>query len=273
MIRYRNIRPLYDEEGKLHFTGLKPGDLARTVLLPGDPHRCRLIAEHFKEARFIGQRSTFAAYTGKTQAGTPVSVVSSGMGCMCVSAAMEEFAHLGVENVIRVGTCAGLQPDIRPGTLSIATGCVRGEGASLEYVPLEYPAVADYRLVTALKEAAEQLKEDHVLGLYRSHDAFYMESIAAHEGLWDRMDIWQAANVVSEENESGTLFPLGYLLGIRTASICVVLGYMLADFDPKGNVFNYPAYTDPGFLEQRVDAETEVVLKAVDLLEDRYHEV
>jgi len=262
---FRVINPKTDETGRMLFTGLKPGDLAETVLLPGDPHRCEVIAGHFAESRFIGQRSTFAAYTGKTKSGTPVSVVSSGMGCMCVALAMEELAKLGVKNVIRVGTCAGLQPDIAPGTLSIATGCVRGEGASYEYVPGEFPAVADYKLVGALEDAAKELNEKHVLGLYRSHDSFYMESIAAHEGLWNRMEIWQAANVVSEENESGTLFPLGYLLGIRTATICVVLGYMLADFDPYKQS-NYPAYTDPHFLEQRVNAETEVALRAVDLL-------
>ena len=272
VIKYRKNKPLYDEEGKLRFTGLRPGDLAKTVLLPGDPHRCELIARQFKDARFIGQRSTFAAYTGYTLKGTPVSVVSSGMGCMCVSLAMEEFAHLGVENVIRVGTCAGLQPDIAPGTISIATGCVRGEGASLEYVPLEYPAVADYRLVSAIRESAEQLKENYVLGLYRSHDAFYMESMAAHEGLWDRMELWQAANVVSEENESGTLFPMGYLLGIRTTSFCVVLGYMLADYDPSG-LSNYPVYGDPAYLEERVNAETKVILNAVDLLEGEDYEI
>ncbi|MBR4422304.1 MAG: nucleoside phosphorylase [Erysipelotrichaceae bacterium] len=262
---FRKTEAMKDKEGRLLFTGLRPGDLAETVLLPGDPHRSKVIADQFKEVRYVGQRSTFAAYTGKTEMGTPVSVVSSGMGCMCVAAAMEEFAHLGVKNVIRVGTCAGLQPDIEPGTLSIATGCVRGEGASYEYVPGEYPAVADYRLVQALEKAAKEAKEPYVLGLYRSHDSFYMESMAAHEGLWERMDIWQAANVVSEENESGTLFPLGYLLGIRTATICVVLGYMLAEADPGGRS-NYPVYTTPHYLEERVDAETKIVLRAIDLL-------
>ncbi|MCR5067552.1 MAG: hypothetical protein K6A14_05785, partial [Erysipelotrichaceae bacterium] len=74
MISYRKTKPLYDPDGRLHFTGLKPGDLAKTVLLPGDPHRCELISRHFGEAKFIGQKSTFAAYTGVTKMGTPVSV-------------------------------------------------------------------------------------------------------------------------------------------------------------------------------------------------------
>ena len=265
MIAYRKTEPLKDPDGRLRFTGLKPGDLAETVLLPGDPHRSAIIAGYFKEAHFVGQRSTFAAYTGITPGGTPVSVVSSGMGCMCVSLAMEEFAHLGVKNVIRVGTCAGLQPDIEAGTLSIATGCVRGEGASYEYVPGEYPAAADYRLVGALEDAAKELGEPHRLGLYRSHDSFYMETKVAHEGLWDRMKLWKAANCISEENESGTLFPLGYLLGIRAATICVVLGYMLSDTDPE-HASNYPVYTKPNFLEDRIHAETMVALRAIDLL-------
>ena len=112
------------------------------------------------------------------------------------------------------------------------------------------------------EKAAEELGEPHVMGLYRSHDSFYMESKSAHEGLWERMEKWKDANAVSEENESGTLFPLGYLLGIRAATICVVLGYMLSDADPG----NYPAYTKPFFLEERIHAETKVVLKAIDNL-------
>ncbi len=259
---YRKTVPLKDAQGRLRFTGLKEGDLAPTVILPGDPHRCQVIARQFEDVRYIGQRSTFAAYTGKTKEGTPVSVVSTGMGCMCVSLALEEFAHLGVKNVIRAGTCAGLQKEIEPGTLAIATGCVRGEGASYEYVPAEYPAFADPLLVCALEDAAKELNEPYVLGLYRSHDSFYMESMAAHEGLFQRMEIWEAANVKAEENESGTLFPLSYLLGMRAASICVVLGYML-ERDLKNN---YPVYLDPDLMERRIDAETKVILRAIDLL-------
>ena len=262
---YLETKAVTDETGALRYTGLKPGQLAPTVLMPGDPQRSKIISEHFARARFEGQRSTFAAYTGATEDGTPLSSVSSGMGCMCVSVALTEFAHLGVHNVIRVGTCAAIQPDVEPGTLMIASGCVRGEGASYEYAPVEFPAVADYRLVAALRRACEELKEPYNVGLYRAHDSFYMESKAAHEGLHERMKIWQDTNVQAVENESGTMFVMGHLLGLRTASICVALGYMLADTDMfDANI--YPAYKDPDFLKKRIEACSRVAIRAAELL-------
>ncbi len=268
---YLNNRPLVGGDGRLKFTGLRRDELADTVLLPGDPQRSEIISGYFDKAAFVGKRSTFAAYTGATGDGTPISVVSSGMGCMCVSVALEEFAHLGVKNVIRVGTCAGVQPEIEPGTLMIASGCVRGEGASYEYAPPEYPAVADHRLVSALAAACAEFGETPDIGLYRAHDSFYMESMAAHEGLKQRMQIWQDTNVRAVENESGTLFTLGYLLGIRTASICVALGYMLADhsmFD--ANI--YPAYKDPDFLKKRIEVASRVSIRAAEILRQREKE-
>lgn len=262
---YLKTKPVLGISGELKFTGLKKGHLAPTVLMPGDPQRSKVISGFFSSAHFVGQRSTFAAYTGKTANGTDISVVSSGMGCMCVSVALEEFAHLDVRNVIRVGTCAAVQPDVEPGTLMIASGCVRGDGASFEYAPPEFPAVADYQLVAALKAACTEMGEVPNVGLYRAHDAFYMESKAAHAGLKERMQIWQDTNVQAVENESGTLFVMGYLLGLRTASICVALGYMMADTDMfDANI--YPAYQDPDFLKKRVEVASRVAVRASEIL-------
>lgn len=264
---YLKTKPVVDSAGSLKFTGLKKGQLAKTVLMPGDPQRSRIISEFFDSADFVGQRSTFAAYTGKT-GDTDISVVSSGMGCMCVSVALEEFAHLDVENVIRVGTCAAIQPDVEPGTLMIASGCVRGEGASYEYAPIEFPAVADYELVDALKQACAEMGEVPNVGLYRAHDAFYMESKAAHEGLKERMKIWQDTNVQAVENESGTMFVMGYLLGLRTASICVALGYMMAETDMfDANI--YPAYKDPDFLKKRIEVASRVSIRAAEIMAEK----
>lgn len=262
---YLNTKPVSGNSGALKFTGLKKGQLAPTVLMPGDPQRSKVISEFFDTARFEGQRSTFAAYTGKTGDGSDISVVSSGMGCMCVSVALEEFAHLDVRNVIRVGTCAAIQPDVQPGTLMIASGCVRGEGASYEYAPIEFPAVADYQLVAALRQACDEMGEVPNVGLYRSHDAFYMESKAAHEGLAARMKIWQDTNVQAVENESGTLFVMGHLLGLRTASICVALGYMMAETDMfDANI--YPAYQDPDFLKKRIETASRAAIRAAEIM-------
>lgn len=269
MIFYHTKKNI-DENGFMSNIGLKEGQVAKSVLMPGDPHRSKIISGFFKTAEFIDQRKTFATYTGTTQNNTGISVMSSGMGCMAVSIALEELAHLGVETVIRVGTGAGIQYPFKPGTLVIATGAVRGEGASYEYVPPEFPAVADYRVVNALIEACKELGEEPVVGLYRSHDAFYMESKASHEGLQERMKIWQDTNVQLIENESGTLFTLGSLLGIKTCSICVALGSMFdegtrAD-DP--NSVAYSVYQDPNFMAKRIEVASRVAIRAIEKLEE-----
>lgn len=101
------------------------------------------------------------------------------------------------------------------------------------------------------------------VGLYRSHDAFYMESKAAHPGLRERMQKWIDTGVLVVENESGLLFTYGHLLGLRTASICVALGSMFAD--PNANV--YGAYADPEHLARRIETATRIAMRAAELLE------
>ena len=266
MKRYYNSRPRLDGEGRLQRTGLKNGEIARGVLLPCDPHRCEIISALFETADFKGRRGTYAAYTGTTPKGEGISVVSSGMGCACVSTVLEDLAHAGAQAVIRVGTCGGVQPGFKPGTIVISSGCVRGEGASYELVPAEFPAVADPYVVSALKRAAEEMGEQPVVGLYRSHDAFYMESKAAHEGLRERMDRWISSGVQVVENESGTLFTFGHLLGLRTASICVALGIIFDALDDKGDAI-YAAYQDPAYLQSRVETASRIAIRAVEILE------
>lgn len=249
-------------DGLLPRTGLAQGGSAPYVLLPGDPHRSKIISGFFRDADFTAHRGTFATYTGHTENGTPVGVTSSGMGCSCVAGALEELVQAGAKAVVRVGTCGGVQPWMTPGRIVIATGCVRGEGASYEVVPPEYPAVADPILVDALTRAARELGEEPLVGLYRSHDAFYMESKAAHPGLRERMQDWIDAGVLVVENESGMLFSYGHLLGLRTASICVALGSMFAD--PNATV--YGAYSDPDFLAGRIALTSRIALRAAELL-------
>lgn len=265
MKQYYLSRPHLDEENRLYNTGLRSGDVAKSVLLPGDPHRSKLISTFFQSSGFVGQRGTYAAYTGTTQNGTGISVMSSGMGCACVPAALEELKQAGAETVIRVGTCGGVQPGFVPGSLVIASGCVRGEGASYEYVPAEFPAFADPAVVDALVRASEEAGEKPIVGLYRSHDSFYMESKAAHPGLRERMQRWIDTNVQVVENESGTMFTFGHLLGLRTGTICVALGSMFDEKDEKGDAI-YAVYQDPNFMAKRIEAVSRIAIRAVELL-------
>ena len=210
-----------NSKGQLYFTGLKDGDIAETVLMPGDLARSKIIAECFKENHFVQGQRTYYTYTGVTQNDTPISVVSSGMGPLAVSTVAEECSQIGMKNLIRVGTGAALLTDYKPGQIIIATGCVRGDGNSYEYVPAEYPAIADPYVTEALIMAAKEMGEEPIVGLYRAHDSYYRETNTAMVDTYERMKPWVDAGVKMVENESATLFTVGPALGLRCGSICV----------------------------------------------------
>ena len=100
-MRYYQSKPDWDETGRLRHIGLARGEVAPAVLMPGDPGRCEAMQRLFAAPHFVGQRGAFATYTGETSGGAPISVMSSGMGCMNVSLALEELSHLGVEDVYK----------------------------------------------------------------------------------------------------------------------------------------------------------------------------
>lgn len=81
-----------------------------------------------------------------------------------------------------MGTSGSLQKDIPEGSFVICTAAVRGDGTTPEYIPIEYPAVADIDVVVALREACREYGIEPYLGIVLSHDAFYLESPGAHEG-------------------------------------------------------------------------------------------
>lgn len=128
---YLTLDPPREPDGTLCRTGLRRS--APVVLLPGDPQRSRKMAALFAEASFTAHRGTFATYTGKTPGGADIAVTSSGMGCACVAAALEELAAAGAEAVIRVGTCGGVQPDLPrgPSSLPVAASAARAQAMSL----------------------------------------------------------------------------------------------------------------------------------------------
>lgn len=267
MKKYYNSKPRLDENGNLERTGLKIGEINKGVLMPGDPHRCDIMAKLFKDPKFLGRTGTYSAYNGKTENGENISVMSSGMGCDCVSTALEDLSIAGGKAVIRVGTCGGVIPGTVPGTLMIASGCVRGEGASYELVPPEFPAVADPYVVKALVQAAKEMGEEQFeVAMYRSHDAFYIESLAAHEGLRDRMQKWIDIDVKAVENESGTLFTFSHLLGLRAGCICVANGSMFDSMEEDGSAI-YSTYKNPAYLQERIEVATKIAIRAIEILE------
>jgi len=218
---------------KQHFTHLQQGDVAETVLLPGDPKRARFIADHFDQAHLVAENQQYVTYTG-TYKGVNVSVLSPGIGCPAVAIAVEELARVGARNLIRLGTGGILQSYIPVGSVIIATAAVRGDGASREYFPLEYPAVADLHIVEALIAAAAQHGVQPYVGIIRSHDAFYLESMLARGDYVARERPWIESNVLCTENESSLLFTLAAARKCRAGTILAVGGHHLF---PEKSVF------------------------------------
>ena len=145
----------YNENGKQYHVALKDGDVGRYVILPGDPKRCEKIAKYFDDAKLIADNREYVTYTGFINC-EKVSVTSTGIGGPSASIAMEELVNCGADTFIRVGTCGGMDLDVKSGDLVIATGAVRMEGTSKEYAPMEWPAVSDFDITTALIEAAKK---------------------------------------------------------------------------------------------------------------------
>jgi uridine phosphorylase len=182
----------------------KTGDVAPYVLIPGDPGRAERIAETFVEPKLIARNREYTLFTGRTAAGTPISVCSTGIGGPSASIAVEELVRIGATHFIRVGSAGGRQPGTPIGSVIVVTAAFRGEGTSLDYIPLGYPAAADLDVTLALRRAIE--------GVVYTRDAFYRRD----DGLNQRLT---EAGVVAAEQECSTVFVVGALLGVKVGAV------------------------------------------------------
>ena len=202
------------------------GDVGRYVILPGDPGRCAKIAELFDDAHFVSQNREYTIYTG-TLLGEKVSVCSTGIGGPSASIAMEELHNIGADTFIRVGTCGGIELDVRSGDVVVATGAIRFEGTTKEYAPIEYPAVPDFDVTAALKEASEELGYRHHLGVVQCKDNFYgqhsPDSMPVADELNSKWKAWIACGALASEMESAALFIVGSVRSVRTGSVMLVI--------------------------------------------------
>ncbi len=203
-----------------------PEDVGEYVLLPGDPKRCKFIAQFLDDARLVADNREFVTYTGYLD-GVKVSVTSTGIGGPSASIAMEELYRCGARTFIRVGTCGGMQLDVKGGDLVIASGAIRMEGTSKEYAPAEFPAVADIQVVNALKQAADKYHAVSHIGVVQCKDSFYgqhePEKKPVGYELQDKWKAWIACGALASEMESAALFVVGSCLRVRVGTVLLVI--------------------------------------------------
>ena len=211
---------------KQYHIQVAPGEVGEYVILPGDPKRCAKIAKYFENAELVADNREFTTYTG-TLDGKKVSVTSTGIGGPSASIALEELVKCGAKTFIRVGTCGGMQLDVKSGDLVIASGAVRMEGTSKEYAPIEYPAVADFNIVNALARAGRELHQHCHVGVVECKDAFYgqhnPEIMPVSYELTNKWEAWLRMGCLASEMESAALFIAGSFLRVRVGSVFVVL--------------------------------------------------
>jgi uridine phosphorylase len=212
--------------GYQYHVGLRPGDIGEYVILPGDPHRVPKIAAYFDDPVKVADSREFVTYTG-TLEGVKVSCTSTGVGGPSASIALEELCNVGGKTFIRVGTCGGMDINVKGGDIVIATGAVRQDGTSKEYAPIEYPAVPDVTVAASLVFAARNLGFKYHTGVVQCKDAFYgqhmPEALPNSHELLNKWDAWLRLGCKASEMESSTLFIVGAYRKVRVGSVFLVV--------------------------------------------------
>lgn len=211
---------------KSYHIGIEDACGAKYAILPGDPGRVESIAKLLDDPVFLAQNREYTSYIGKI-GNEKVIVMSTGMGGPSTAIGIEELHALGVDTYIRIGTCGGMQPEVIGGDVVVATGSIRMEGTTREYVPIEYPAVADLDVTNALVQAAKNLGVTCHAGVVQSKDSFYgqhsPDRMPVGYELNNKWRAWIGAGCLASEMESAALFIVSSVLRARAGSVfCVV---------------------------------------------------
>ncbi len=202
----------------IHIRG-NSGDVAKYVLLPGDPNRAKFVAEHFlTNAVMYTEHRGMLGFTGSYK-GIRVSVQTTMMGCPSAAIAVEELAMLGAKLVIRIGTCGGTSPNLQPADLVIAQAALARDGTTRQYLGEgNHAPIADYRVVRALEVAAGNAP--HHVGLVASDDGFYAVTPEEARALYD------TRGVLGLEMEASAVFTVARLRGLESGAIMAVSNYI-----------------------------------------------
>lgn len=202
------------------------GDVGRFVILTGDPGRCADLANYLDSPHHVSTNREYTVYTG-TLCGEKVSVASTGIGGPSASIAIEELAAIGADTFIRVGTCGGINQKVKSGDCVIAMSAVRQEGTSHEYAPSEYPATADFDVVSALADSAKEMGYSHHVGVIQSKDSFYGQHSPHRMPISDRLiakwESWKRLGVLASEMECAALFTAAATINVRCGAVLHVI--------------------------------------------------
>lgn len=201
--------------------GARPGDIAETVLMPGDPYRAKWAAETFlTDARLVNDVRGMLGFTGFWK-GQRVTIQGSGMGMPSLSIyANELMAEYGAQTLIRIGSCGGMQPyvNIRDVIIAMTATTITSPSSGI-FREINYAPCADYGLLAAAVKAADLKKtKTHVGGIYSS-DVFYSERPDLDEQMVRH-------GILGVEMEAAELYTLAARHGRRALAVLTVSDHL-----------------------------------------------
>lgn len=174
--------PHFTPKKLLSLLSVKPGSLPPVALIPGPRERSQMILGGLEDTRKAFAFLDYEAHTGSHK-GKRITVANGGRYAADTAITTELLCAAGVESLIRIGSCGGLQKKVRIGDLVIVTAALRGEGTTPYYVPKNFSTVAHPDIVRALVEAAKSLKVRYHLGWVYTTDALFQETPDLIDGL------------------------------------------------------------------------------------------
>lgn len=239
---------------KQYHVGFDNSHGAEYAILPGDPGRVEKIASYLDKPKFFCQNREYTTWLGELK-GKTVMVISTGMGGPSTAIAIEELFATGVRNFIRIGTCGGMALPVTGGDIVIATGAIRQEGTTKEYVSVEFPAVANLEVTNALVQAAKNLGHKWHAGIVQCKDSFYgqhsPDRMPAGYELNDKWQAWIKAGCLASEMESASLFIVSQILGARAGCVLNVVWNQERE---KAGMSNPHSHDTEGAIKTAVEA-------------------
>lgn len=213
-------------EERLYHIGLTRDQGAAYAIITGDPGRVESIARLLDNPCFVAQNREYTTWAGHVN-GERVLVTSHGIGGPSTAICIEELYRCGVRTIIRVGTCGGMAEAVVGGDLVVATGAIRAEGTSREYLPVEFPAVAALSVTNALVESGRRLGCTVHAGVVQCKDSFYgqhdPDASPVSYLLNNRWQAWLRGGCLASEMESATLYIVAAALGIEAGCVLHVV--------------------------------------------------
>ncbi|MBE5965960.1 MAG: purine-nucleoside phosphorylase [Lachnospiraceae bacterium] len=195
----------------------KEGEIAKTVLMPGDPLRAKFIADtYLQDVVCFNQVRNMLGYTG-TYKGKKVSVMGSGMGMPSIGIYSYELFHFyDVDNIIRIGSAGGISDHVKLRDVLIGMGASTNSNYAAQFkLPGTFAPIADFDLLRKAVQAAEKLDIKTVVGNILSSDTFYGDDKDAN-------DLWRKMNVLAVEMEAAALYMNAARAGKKALCILTV---------------------------------------------------